>query len=133
MACLRSYIHKQTCSFKYIRDKVFKNGPSKICRRQPLKNLKGYGLLNHTISLSSLQRLSSTNFTWSILEYFVLYVLQWTPAVTGLILNSTLFIQMVSRYTYLKYFSHHCSTLESYNQMIAKLHLQYHRKMVIQE
>ena len=26
-------------------DKVFKNGPSKICGRQPLKNLKGYGLL----------------------------------------------------------------------------------------
>ena len=29
----------------YIWDKVFKNGPSKICGRQPLKNLKGYGLL----------------------------------------------------------------------------------------
>ena len=28
-----------------IWDKVFKNGPSKICGRQPLKNLKGYGLL----------------------------------------------------------------------------------------
>ena len=28
-----------------IWDKVFKNGPSKVCRRQPLKNLKGYGLL----------------------------------------------------------------------------------------
>ena len=26
-------------------DKVFKNGPSKICGRQPLKNLKEYGLL----------------------------------------------------------------------------------------
>ena len=26
-------------------DKVFKSGPSKICGRQPLKNLKGYGLL----------------------------------------------------------------------------------------
>ena len=25
--------------------KVFKNGPSRICGRQPLKNLKGYGLL----------------------------------------------------------------------------------------
>ena len=24
-----------------------KNGPSKICGRQPLKNLKGYGLLDH--------------------------------------------------------------------------------------
>ena len=27
-----------------IWDKVFKNGPSKICGRQPLKNLKGHGL-----------------------------------------------------------------------------------------
>ena len=26
-------------------DKIFKNEPSKICGRQPLKNLKGYGLL----------------------------------------------------------------------------------------
>ena len=26
-------------------DKVFKNGLSKVCGRQPLKNLKGYGLL----------------------------------------------------------------------------------------
>ena len=27
-------------------DKVFKNGASKICGKEPLKNLKGYGLLN---------------------------------------------------------------------------------------
>ena len=32
-----------------IWDKVFKNGPSKICGRQPLKNLK-YGRLKQTIS-----------------------------------------------------------------------------------
>ena len=32
-----------------IWDKVFKNGPSKVCGRQPLKNLKGYGLLKLTI------------------------------------------------------------------------------------
>ena len=37
-------------------DKIFKNGPSKICGRQPLKNFKWYGL-------------PSTNFIWSILEY----------------------------------------------------------------
>ena len=29
----------------YIWDKVFKNGPSKFCGRQRLKNLHGYGLL----------------------------------------------------------------------------------------
>ena len=32
-----------------LRDKVFKNGPSEICGRQPLKNLKWYGLLKQTI------------------------------------------------------------------------------------
>ena len=26
-------------------DKVFRNGPSKVCGRQSLKTLKGYGLL----------------------------------------------------------------------------------------
>ena len=36
---------------KYIRDKVFKNGLSKVCGRQPLKNLKKYGLVSQTISL----------------------------------------------------------------------------------
>ena len=30
---------------EHIWDKLFKNGPSKICGRQPLKNLKGYGVL----------------------------------------------------------------------------------------
>ena len=34
-----------------IRDKVFKNGPSKICGRQPLKYLKGYGQLKQTTPL----------------------------------------------------------------------------------
>ena len=29
---------------KFIWDKVFKNGSSKICGRQPLKDLRGYGL-----------------------------------------------------------------------------------------
>ena len=36
-------------------DKVFKNGPSRVCGKQPLK----------------ICTLPSTNFTWSILEYFV--------------------------------------------------------------
>ena len=30
---------------KYVWEKVFQSGSSKICGRQPLKNLKGYGLL----------------------------------------------------------------------------------------
>ena len=32
-------------------EKVFKNGLSEICGRQPLKNLKEYGLLKQTITL----------------------------------------------------------------------------------
>ena len=35
----------------YKWDKAFKNGPSKICGRQPLKNLKSYGLLKQAISI----------------------------------------------------------------------------------
>ena len=58
-----------------IWDKVFKNGPSRICGRQPLKNFKRYGLRKETISLQIFLRLSSTNFTWFILEYFVPFML----------------------------------------------------------
>ena len=43
---------------------IFKSGPSKICGRQPLKNLKWYGLI----------RQSSTDFTWSILKYLNSYI-----------------------------------------------------------
>ena len=32
-------------------DKVLKNVPSKICGKQPLKNVMGYGLLKGAISL----------------------------------------------------------------------------------
>ena len=49
--------------------KVFKNGPSKSCGRQLLKNLKWYGLLRQTISLQNFYRPSSRNFTWFILVY----------------------------------------------------------------
>ena len=32
-----------------IWDKVFKNGPSEICRRKPLKKVKGYSLLKQIL------------------------------------------------------------------------------------
>ena len=41
------FIHEST----HIWDKVFKNGPSETCERQPLKILKLYGLLKQSISL----------------------------------------------------------------------------------
>ena len=53
-------------SFKW--GEVFKNGPSKTCRRQPLKNLKWCGLCFSRPY--QFKCLSSTNFTWSIFEYF---------------------------------------------------------------
>ena len=58
-----------------IRDKVFKNGPSKICGRQPSKNLNWYDLLRQTISLQIFERFSSTNFTSSILEYLDSFII----------------------------------------------------------
>ena len=51
-----------------------KDGPSKICGRQPFKNLKWYGLPQQTISFQMFKRLSSTNFTRSILEYLDLNI-----------------------------------------------------------
>ena len=36
---------------KQMGKRVFKNGPRKICGRQPLRNLKRYGVLRQTISL----------------------------------------------------------------------------------
>ena len=42
------------CKSSVIWDKVFKGEPSKTCGRQPLKNLKGYGLLKQTIPLQIL-------------------------------------------------------------------------------
>ena len=47
-------------------DKVFKNGPSKICGRQPLKNLMGSGLpkVDHTPS----------NSFEAVFKYFVPYL-----------------------------------------------------------
>ena len=43
-------------SYDYHMRKVFKNGTSKICGRQALKNLKGYGLLS-AIYVNFLRRL----------------------------------------------------------------------------
>ena len=46
-----------------IWDKVFNNGPSKICGREPLKNLKGYGLLKATATTTSTLYIRSTGVT----------------------------------------------------------------------
>ena len=46
---------------------VFKSGPSKICGRQPLKNLKVYGLLMHlVISIWCLPNILASNMHTSV-------------------------------------------------------------------
>ena len=68
-------------SYVFIWVNVIKNGPSKICGRQPLKNLKLYDLLRQIISkTSSVSKMSSKNFTWSILEYLDPYLSAVTNA-----------------------------------------------------
>ena len=50
---------------------VFESGPSEICGKQPLKNLKGYGLLlrniasgsNHLLSVSKKKKIKIRIFT----------------------------------------------------------------------
>ena len=55
-----------------IWNKVFKNGPSEICGRQILKNLKGYGLLKQTIHFKffegCLPQISSGPFSLSVTQ-----------------------------------------------------------------
>ena len=76
---IRSQIYKfarvttfgQDFSEKWVKtlwDEVFKSEPSKICGRQPLKNLRWYGLLSY------FKFFKSTNVTWFILEYFTPYL-----------------------------------------------------------
>ena len=74
---------KKVAGFKPKWGKVFKNGPSTFCGKQPLKNWKGYGLLkqkdmvclSRPYTLDFFQRMSFLIFTWSILEYFVSIVI----------------------------------------------------------
>ena len=56
------------CLIPHTRQSI-KNGPSKICGRQPLKIWRGMICSNKQQTMW----MSSANFTWSILEYFALY------------------------------------------------------------
>ena len=57
-----------------IWDKVCKNGPSKICARQTLKNLKFYGLSQQIILLWIFKTCLPKSFNWFILEYFAQFL-----------------------------------------------------------
>ena len=70
-----------SCDLLYIEkwDKVFNNRPTKICGRQPLKNFKGYGLLNHTserllLIIHKITKLKTRLMTWLSSLYFSLWV-----------------------------------------------------------
>ena len=69
-------------------DNVFKNGPSKICGRQPLKNLKGHGLLRLSSlvhsrifcpKLTSLLKIPSLKKTNISLTHYRPVLLSYTP------------------------------------------------------
>ena len=72
MSAAHAAIDKKVCSLLQTKtwimrqnwDKVFKNGPRKLCGTQSLNILNGYHIPSNL-------RLSSTNFTYSILECFV--------------------------------------------------------------
>ena len=77
--CLRKYEASNLASevtdngqlLYLIWNKVFKNGPSKICGRQPLKNLKGYGLPKARHTSSNVLKAVFHSHYLSILKYFV--------------------------------------------------------------
>ena len=69
---------------EYMGQSIQKNGPIKICGRQPLKNLKEYGLL----TLQIFQRLCSTNFTWSILLNTLSHMSDGKTIIPGLAKNN---------------------------------------------
>ena len=63
-------------------DKVFKNGLSKICGIQPIKTSSDMVCFNRSYYIISIfnfffSRLSSTNFTRSIVEYFLSHIASW--------------------------------------------------------
>ena len=58
-----------------IRYKVFKNGPSKICGRQPLKNMKRYGLFKQTTSFQMVKGCLPQILLRPFLNTFVPYLL----------------------------------------------------------
>ena len=63
--------------------KEFNNGPDKICRRQDPKKSKNM--------VFQFQKLSSTNFTWLILESFVSDILWSTEDAGGIYCAQNLF------------------------------------------
>ena len=68
-------------------DKVFKIGPSKICGRQPLKNLKGSGLLK--VRYSILCTIGSKFEYWWVLRFFTIFEEKMFNTSTGFILVLT--------------------------------------------
>ena len=67
--------------------KVFKNGPSKICGRQLLKNLKWYGLPKQTIPTTS-------NFLKAVFhKFYLVWPISSKSNLTCLFVNSKYFLQ----------------------------------------
>lgn len=78
-----------------IRDKIFKSGPNKVCRRQLLKNWKGYGLRKQTLEYSRIlcPTYLTENFHLIPSQYIAMYLpgAYWEPCQTlrwSFLLNS---------------------------------------------
>ena len=73
--------------------KVFKNGPSKICGRQPLKKLKWYRLLGQTKSLQILLKFVFHKFSlihsWITWPKWSCLIIIWSTFTNNMILITT--------------------------------------------
>ena len=70
--------------FKFIWDKVFKNGPSKVCGRQPLKNLKKYHVLKLTIIIEIFKGCLPQILLCPFLNTLSHMIFQWTSGAEDL-------------------------------------------------
>ena len=63
----------------YIWNKVFQSGPSKVCGRKLLKNLKGFGLFRHEYFVSYMLHLGDVPFREKAIcggAHFINYLIQ---------------------------------------------------------
>ena len=73
-----NWIQSIVMSATFIWDRVFKNEPSKICGRQPFKNLRCHGLLKHTSAFELSEQQCWINFEtaahrWKLEHHFFFF------------------------------------------------------------
>ena len=99
-----------------IWDKVFKSGPSKICGRQPLKNLKGYCLLKQKISLQIISKAVFHKF-YLVYSWILCPISHYRKLLVELTENSDFFV----RSTLLRNFKFHGCFLSRFSKVSKSL------------